>query len=48
MAPVLRNRDGFVRLRTRRTGSQWLREAWLIGVLLVACMAAFGWMLISH
>jgi hypothetical protein len=48
MAPVLRNRDGLVRLRTKRMASPWLREAWLIAGLVVACLVAFGWILISR
>lgn len=48
MAPLLRNRDGLVRLDTKRTTSRWLREAWLIAALVLASMALFGWMLISR
>ena len=48
MAPLMRNRDGLIRLATKRTGSRWLREAWLIAVLVVACMAVFGWMLVTR
>lgn len=48
MAPLLRNREGLVRLATKRTVPRWRREAWLIAGLLVACVAVFGGMLMSH
>ncbi len=48
MAPVLRNRDGYVRLRTRRAPSLWSREAWLILALLVVCAVLFTWVMLSR
>jgi hypothetical protein len=48
MAPLLRNRDGYVRLKTRRVPSLWSREAGLVLALLVVCALLFTWVLLSR